>query len=131
MRKRFLAPLCVFIFGMAAVLSSSSVPRWGHGLSGAAARSGGRCALVGPSGLRTGVLLFADLFGDLFCDRGLVEGGVVQPVTLDVTVLDASLPQLGLGVGLLLVRADHHDHVSAVLLWVALDEAEIGDVRRH
>src|SRR6478672_7034400 len=33
-----------------------------------------------------------------------------------------------LGVGLLLVRAEHHDHVAPVLLGRGLDEAELGDV---
>ena len=35
---------------------------------------------------------------------------------------------LGLGLGLLLGRADHHDHVAAVLLRARLDEAELVDV---
>ena len=34
----------------------------------------------------------------------------------------------GFGLGLLLGRADHHDHVAAVLLGRALDEAELADV---
>ena len=37
-------------------------------------------------------------------------------------------PRLGLGLGLLLGRAQHHDHVAAVLLGVALDEAQLADV---
>src|SRR4051794_10172836 len=38
---------------------------------------------------------------------------------------------LDLGLGLLLVRPGHHDHVPAVLLGVRLDEAEVGHVLRQ
>src|SRR4051795_11193764 len=46
--------------------------------------------------------------------------------TLGVDAAPAAL--LGLGLGLLLRRTQNHDHVAAVLLRRALDEAQLGDV---
>src|SRR6185312_13276677 len=95
-RKRFLAPLCVFIFGMVADLLRV-VP----GVRGGTRRSKGGAALR-PGSLRCRCL-------------GLGSGLLAGRIAITRAAL------LGLGLGLLLRRPDDHDHVAAVLLGSGLD----------
>src|SRR3954452_24531967 len=67
--------------------------------------------------------------GGLVGLRGLrLLGGGGRLLRRALLVLLAGTALLGLGLGLLLGRADHHDHVAAVLLRGGLDEAQLGDV---
>src|SRR6478736_7870738 len=123
-RKRFFEPLCVFIFGMVADLLRVACVRVAYVVRGPAGsgsppgspdrRSLGGGGLGGLGGLLG--LLGGLLAGQLGLRRDL--GGRGGP--------GAAL--LGAGLGLLLRRSDHHDHVATVLLRRRLDVAELGDV---
>src|SRR5690606_25821446 len=110
-RKRFLAPLSVFIFGMCrsprCVIAARSrrVPAWNAVVR---ASAGGAVDLEAGPGV--GAL---DLDGVLLGVRGL---------------LGALLVAHG---GLLLGGPEDHHHVATVLLRGALDEAQLGDVLRQ
>src|SRR5262245_14494256 len=152
MRNRFLAPLCVLFFGMAAVLSSwSGAPWWPRAVGTAArtggrwrtARRGGRSARPAPDVVRRSGPTPARkpaLDGHRASRVGASDLWCLVPADLDASpgvhrhaagLVGAAPALLRPGLRLLLVRADHHDHVSAVLLRVALDVPELGDVRRH
>ena len=94
-----------------------------------------RARLVVPAGADTGrklVVPGSDLGSGLGGCRGLggARGRLGRAVGSGCGVVRRAAPAalLGLGVGLLLRGAEHHDHVAAVLLRRALDEAELDDV---
>src|SRR5690554_7542553 len=102
-------PLWVFIFGMAAVSPRPSF----------------------ASGRLLGVLL-GGLFRRCRCPAGSTLFLLGRSVGLSLLRLAHSrLIPLDLGVGLLAVRPQHHDHVAAVLFRCRLDEPQLLNVVRQ
>src|SRR6266498_1330963 len=110
-RNRLLAPLCVLFFGIA-----PSSPQW---IAGTRYRPGAGCGVVRCGGVWMWPMDRPDRGRSGRC------GGLLRLVALAPGALGGAL---GSCLGLLLDRADNHDHVSAVLLGRRLDEPEILDV---
>src|ERR1035437_5458478 len=117
-RKRFLAPLWVFIFGMVPISFSRAGPA---GPTGFCREAWGE--LLGGSDLR---LDGADRsrFSGRVRSRRRVRGGSSS----SGGAIFALATLFGLGLCFLLGRTDHHDHVATVLLRCALDKAKVTDV---
>src|SRR4051794_30821299 len=131
---RLLAPEWLFIFGMVLLSPLSLVSLvwcswfwliwliWSCKVRAPALASHVDVELVGvpahPPGLALGLLRPL---------RALEVLGVAVGVALGLPLRTLGA-RLGLGLGLLLVRPDHHDHVAAVLLGRGLDVPELLDV---
>ncbi|CAD5930546.1 protein of unknown function [Streptomyces sp. KY75] len=133
--KRLLAPLCVLFFGIAPFSPRQWRPSRCRAPDCRGVRSlwdsgGTRGRLDGsPRRSRLGRCLGRSLgrFGRSLSGVALGRG-VGRALTLRLAG-GLGLTGLGHGFGLLLVRAQNHDHVPAVLLRVGLDEAQILHVR--
>src|SRR5215469_4880482 len=116
--NRLADPLCVFIFGM---VRRPFLPAHMGQRHGPAARVRGGAT---PPGAAPPVLP-----GGAGLHVARRRGRCLAARARDLARLRGRLcVALGLALGLLPVRADHHDHVPPVLLRLRLDEAKLGDV---
>jgi hypothetical protein len=125
-RKRFLAPLWVFVFGIEVTAFSSHGPPCGDPLGRAGRADCSRSGLVRRDGV-----LGRYCFGALDLGRGALrlDLGRVRNLCVVIGSLTAPLSiSLGLGLGLLPRRSDDHDHVAAILLGRGLYDAKFDDV---
>src|SRR5690606_15112568 len=116
--KRFLAPLCVLVFGMVAVVSLYPGPR-ADCMGGAPDRRIARWYADAPG--QASIYVHRDpAQSEVAESGGRRVAGPGRPSGGALGLLPAGR--------LLLVRTDHHDHIPPVLLGTRLDEAEFLDV---